>query len=1026
MVIRTNATALRALGENQRQRSVTSKTLEKLSSGFRINRAADDAAGLGVSESMRAQITELNRCQQNVHEGIDVTNTADGALAEINDMLRRAHELCIEAANGIYDETDLNAISDEINCLFDEIDRITAGTRHNDILLFRYKGSAIDIKYEYIETFEPMAPGDYADWGQMDFVQDAEFDPPTAAKAATVSFQLDNAINVNDAMTMDGKSLKIGSYTYNFDGGGYTFPDAGNYYTKTIPISAGMTVQDAMNRVANDYYSGLQSAKVNADGSVTLTAKLQDLSESITVDGKTVQSVAPNGNGAYKNGTQVISYEKNSIAQIDGSGVTNNKPVYSDTAKFSLTLPAKTLTANDITNLNGNTLTVCGKSIPLKNLFTVGMTQDDMGKKLAEKINGLGGGISATYKDGKLEVKASGLDTTKPENKSIYESVTAGTAATTKNEYGASLNGASLGIDVKVTTPSSLEASEICKITIPSSASVPFSFQTSAYNQYLFYDSSSGKFPPDGYPKVDKSYYLNLIDVKGLSSDQITAVVANTIKSDISGATVTVNGNVLTVESNSINKPMNLRSNIKGIPATAKSYKVVETSPAVPGTSYVLNSMGFGNPYSPKYLTREVTIPLNMGASLDINKLAGSGFGIGSNKFEFVKGAAGLQAGYTDVDISGAASFEDVRKALADKMGANYTLTLDDSDPSNVKIKVAFNIATSGAAPVFTDGYHDTDGIFTNSGDATLTKKFSGGTNTGHSQKVIDFSSINDDNLDTLLGKGFRITCATCTGEYINVFFCWKNEGRVPETFEVEDPVTGKTRTIHNIAVELSKVSSGDKIVEDIVTQVRPTLQHYTDVAVGDPPTQLIAMEKRLGDVKDGSTIYRAHILSGLHTNFNYTVEKKEILDTASSPGGNGLTVEFRKMYIYAGSEPSHQWIPIHLPYLDLSVLDLRPPEVDLADGQDPFDWLDRVDAANNIITTARGRIGADYNRLEHTKSALTNTAEHITEAESRIRDADMARLMTQHMRNTILEQSQQSMLAQANAQPQQVLELLK
>ena len=132
-------------------------------------------------------------------------------------------------------------------------------------------------------------------------------------------------------------------------------------------------------------------------------------------------------------------------------------------------------------------------------------------------------------------------------------------------------------------------------------------------------------------------------------------------------------------------------------------------------------------------------------------------------------------------------------------------------------------------------------------------------------------------------------------------------------------------------------------------------------------------------------------------------------------------------MLIYAGSEPDHQWIPIHLPYLDLPTMNLRPPTmVDLGGGDDPFDWLDRVDAANGLIITSRTRIGADYNRLEHTYGALTQTRENMEASESRIRDADMAKLMVQYMKDEIIGQAQQSMMVHSNERPQQILELLK
>ena len=143
MRIRQNLIASNSLNHNKRTENSMAKNLEKLASGYRINHAADDAAGLSVSESMRRQITELERCQQNVEEGLNLASTAESAMQEINDMLCRAHELCVQSANGTYNPQDLDAISSEMNALFDEIDRITAATHYNEIPLLRYRSESV-------------------------------------------------------------------------------------------------------------------------------------------------------------------------------------------------------------------------------------------------------------------------------------------------------------------------------------------------------------------------------------------------------------------------------------------------------------------------------------------------------------------------------------------------------------------------------------------------------------------------------------------------------------------------------------------------------------------------------------------------------------------------------------------------------------------------------------------------------------------------------------------------------------------
>ncbi len=114
-----------------------SKTMEKLSSGYRINRAADDAAGLAISEKMRGQIRGLNQASRNVEDGISYVQVADGSLVEVHDMLHRIHELSVQAANGIYVSSDREKIDDEVQQLKEEIARIFEDTEFNTKPIWR-------------------------------------------------------------------------------------------------------------------------------------------------------------------------------------------------------------------------------------------------------------------------------------------------------------------------------------------------------------------------------------------------------------------------------------------------------------------------------------------------------------------------------------------------------------------------------------------------------------------------------------------------------------------------------------------------------------------------------------------------------------------------------------------------------------------------------------------------------------------------------------------------------------------------
>ena len=136
MRIQHNIMAMNAYRNYTNNTSALSKNLEKLSSGYKINRAGDDAAGLAISEKMRAQITGLDKAQDNAKDGISLVQTAEGALTEVHDMLNRMVELATQSANGTYDnETDRANLQKEVDQLQSEINRIADSANFNGIKL---------------------------------------------------------------------------------------------------------------------------------------------------------------------------------------------------------------------------------------------------------------------------------------------------------------------------------------------------------------------------------------------------------------------------------------------------------------------------------------------------------------------------------------------------------------------------------------------------------------------------------------------------------------------------------------------------------------------------------------------------------------------------------------------------------------------------------------------------------------------------------------------------------------------------
>ena len=146
MVVQHNMQAMNA----NRMLNVTttqqSKATEKLSSGYKINRAADDAAGLSISEKMRKQIKGLDQASTNAQDGISAVQTAEGALTEVHSMLQRMNELATQAANGTNSESDRSSIQDEINQLTTEIDRVSETTKFNETYLLKGNGKTSNVK----------------------------------------------------------------------------------------------------------------------------------------------------------------------------------------------------------------------------------------------------------------------------------------------------------------------------------------------------------------------------------------------------------------------------------------------------------------------------------------------------------------------------------------------------------------------------------------------------------------------------------------------------------------------------------------------------------------------------------------------------------------------------------------------------------------------------------------------------------------------------------------------------------------
>ena len=244
MVVQHNMQAANA----NRMLGITSgaqaKSTEKLSSGYKINRAADDAAGLTISEKMRKQIRGLDKASSNAQDGVSSVQTAEGALTEVHSMLQRMNELAVQTSNGTNSSDDRQAIQDEVDQLTTEIDRVAETTKFNEIYLL--KGDDSSTKNVYMNAHDAGLKGTLAD----------------GAKSAT--FTMDE-LKTGDSVKIAGKQYTIGA----------SKADVGTALDKKlliVPTTAGAYTSGATFSVNNETYTITTKAADNSIEKITNSA----------------------------------------------------------------------------------------------------------------------------------------------------------------------------------------------------------------------------------------------------------------------------------------------------------------------------------------------------------------------------------------------------------------------------------------------------------------------------------------------------------------------------------------------------------------------------------------------------------------------------------------------------------------------------------------------------------------------------------------------------------------------------------
>ena len=248
MVVQHNITAMNANRMLGLTTGSLAKSTEKLSSGYRINRAADDAAGLSISEKMRKQIRGLSQASTNAEDGISAVQTAEGALTEVHSMLQRMNELAVQASNGtLTDETDRKAVQDEIDQLITEVDRVSETTKFNDLYLLKGAQGDQEVSVSYVTALKE-TPG----------LQNGKTAPTTwYAKGGTTPLSVQEILDSLDIDADGNVVLKEGKALYKV----VATPNKENGAQVKTQLVSNTDIQGSYEKVSN----GLRKDAANRD-----------------------------------------------------------------------------------------------------------------------------------------------------------------------------------------------------------------------------------------------------------------------------------------------------------------------------------------------------------------------------------------------------------------------------------------------------------------------------------------------------------------------------------------------------------------------------------------------------------------------------------------------------------------------------------------------------------------------------------------------------------------------------------------
>lgn len=1152
MRINHNISALntyRQLGANN---AATGKALEKLSSGLRINRAGDDAAGLAISEKMRAQIRGLEQATRNSQDAISMVQTTEGALNETQSILQRMRELAVQASNGTYTANDRETLQSEMNQLTSEINRIGNATEFNtkklingainvkDAVTAKVKGGSVSGNIDIISA-NTQATATSAVLSGTEEISAIGGPTVTGTKAFTNPGSVDSGPNVQktaaiatgQALTSTSQEISAsGATTFTGDVAyaGHAANDSGPNITRTGAVVTGGTIAGNTS-VGISSFTGsvVESTKTytvvgaapgefvgpnvtasdneiqfTVNGSsytATLAAKNYDGAlagdgvDDFAADLQTAMRAAAGGDTnitvgyVSSTGKLEVKYTGATPFSVDGGGMLTTHLLNAPTDSYA----TQSRTANNQVALSVNgttqTITLSDNTYDLSQSGTAGQDQDEFLTDLQTQLN-------SAFGAGIVTASFNGSDSL------VLTNTTTGTASKIQNISGSAA--ATLALDGS--NPTYTQGTENNELSVTYNGTTEN--LTLALNNYSAGgDDSADDFLADLQAQLNSAYGSGAITASFDSSNNIkfaTSSGADTFTVDGGGAkaligtsytqgnaglgnndlTLTVNGTAKTLTlangtydfTNAGNKTtflsdLNAKLDVAfGTGNIATSFngsnELLLTNSLTGETSTITNITGNAaaalgvDGTNAAYIqgtdNTDLTVTYN-GVQKTVN-LSEANYGSGSNDsatdfINDIKAKLDAEFGAGNINVS----FDSSNKVVFSAKNASDTLTIDSGDAAALLKNVSSDSFTTGIAGTGNNALNLTvNGVsksitlsngtydFTNAGNKTtfvndlngkldaafgtgniaasfdgsnklvLTNALDGSTSTLSNVTGSAASSLGLSTVAYEQGKDANHTSSiTIDGTAVNVTLAagTYTPGGLASDLQLQIRTAGLSNATVEFVDEAFVITTGTAGNSGSVTIGSDELAKTLKLATSEGATTTTGQ-----DAVDQGVQFQVGANAGQTISLSVKDMRSQALKISDDTTGtvtasDNMVASYVSIANVTNGTDNNNNIEFAL---------------DISDSEKASAAISVINDAIETVSNQRAALGAIQNRLEHTINNLGTTAENLTASESRIRDVDMAKEMMEFTKDNILSQAAQAMLAQANQQPQGVLQLLR